>query len=188
VTTDLLLSPERVQRDLDRIRDLVAAVPDFPKPGILFRDITPVLRDAETLVAALELHLHVVADLADEIDAVVGIESRGFLFGMGVAARLGAGFVPVRKPGKLPRRTTSRTYALEYGSDTLHVHAEDVRKGERVIVVDDLLATGGTANATCELMEELGVHVLANVFLIELGDLGGRDKLAPRRVESVLTY
>jgi adenine phosphoribosyltransferase len=182
------LSPERVERDLDRIRDLVAAVPDFPKPGILFRDITPVLRDAETLVAALELHLHLVADIAGEIDAVVGIESRGFLFGMGVAARLGAGFVPVRKPGKLPRRTRSRTYALEYGQDALHVHADDVRRGEKVIVVDDLLATGGTANATCELLEELGVQVLGTVFLIELADLGGRHKLAPHRVESVLQY
>jgi adenine phosphoribosyltransferase len=182
------LSPERVGRDLDRIRDLVAAVPDFPKPGILFRDITPVLRDAETLVAALELHLHLVADIADDVDAVIGIESRGFLFGMGVAARLGAGFVPVRKPGKLPRPTKSRTYALEYGEDALHVHADDVRKGERVIVVDDLLATGGTANATCQLLEELGVQVLATVFLIELTGLGGRDKLAPHRVESVLKY
>ena len=182
------LSEERIARDLARIQDLVAAVPDFPKPGILFRDITPVLRDAESLVAALELHLHAIADIAGDIECVIGMESRGFLYGMGVAARLGAGFVPVRKPGKLPRPVKSRSYALEYGEDTLEIHAEDIRKGEKVLVVDDLLATGGTAAATCALLEELGAEVLGCVFLIELEALEGRAKLGNRRVEAILKY
>ena len=128
-----------------RIRD----VPDFPKPGILFRDITPVLADAETLAGALDLHIDRIADLVGHVDTVVGIESRGFLFGMAVAARIGAGFVVVRKPGKLPAKVVEATYELEYGTDRLQIHADAIRPGERVIIVDDLLATGGTASRRC---------------------------------------
>lgn len=169
------------------VRDRVRAVPDFPKPGILFRDITPVLADPHALSTALELQLEAIADL-DGIDRVVGIESRGFLFGMAIAERLKAGFVPVRKPGKLPAATIEASYDLEYGSDALHIHADAIEPGQRVLVVDDLLATGGTAHTTCSLVRRMGGQVLAAVFLIELQALGGRARLDPVRVESVLSY
>jgi adenine phosphoribosyltransferase len=172
---------------LGLVRDRVRAVPDFPRAGILFRDITPVLADPVALSAALELQLSAVSDLRG-IDRVVGIESRGFLFGMAIAERLGAGFVPVRKPGKLPAATIEASYDLEYGSDTLHIHADAIEPGQRVLVVDDLLATGGTAHTTCRLVRRMGGEVLAAVFLIELHGLGGRARLDPMRVEAVLAY
>jgi adenine phosphoribosyltransferase len=167
-----------------RIRD----VPDFPKPGILFRDITPVLAHAETLAGALDLHIDRIADLVGHVDTVVGIESRGFLFGMAVAARIGAGFVVVRKPGKLPAKVVETTYELEYGTDRLQIHADAIQPGERVVIVDDLLATGGTASATRDLVGKLGGDVVAALFLIELGFLGGRQRLGALRVEAVLGY
>lgn len=172
---------------LELVRRHVRAVPDFPKAGILFRDITPVLADPLALRAALQLQMSLVEDLHD-VQRVVGIESRGFLFGMAIAERIGAGFVPVRKPGKLPAATIEASYELEYGTDTLHIHADAIERGQRVLVVDDLLATGGTAETTCRLVERLGGEVVAAVFLIELHGLGGRGRLAPRRVESVLGY
>ncbi len=171
-----------------QVAGLVRSVPDFPQPGILFRDITPVLHDAAALDAAVRLHLDRVADLAGHIDRVIGIESRGFLFGMAIAHAIGAGFVPVRKPGKLPAATVHETYALEYGQDRLHMHADAVAAGDRVLVVDDLLATGGTAGAAARLIERLGGQVVACLFLIELAGLEGRARLGERRVESVIVY
>lgn len=179
-------SPKSTDR-VGLVRDRVRAVPDFPRPGILFRDITPVLADPVALKTALELQLSKIGDVGG-IDRVVGIESRGFIFGMAIAERLGAGFVPVRKPGKLPAATIEASYELEYGTDALHVHADAIEPGQRVVVVDDLLATGGTAHTTCSLVRRMGGEVLAAVFLIELGGLGGRARLQPTRVESVLTY
>ena len=167
-----------------RIRD----VPEFPKPGILFRDITPVLADAAALTAALDLHIDRIADLVGKVDKVVGIESRGFLFGMAVAARIGAGFVVVRKPGKLPARVVEASYALEYGTDRLQIHADAITAGERVLIVDDLLATGGTAAAACQLVGSLDGEVVAALFLIELCALEGRGRLPGLRVEAVIGY
>jgi adenine phosphoribosyltransferase len=167
---------------------LMRSVPDFPKVGILFRDITPILHDKEGLDAAVKLLLDRVEDLEGKVDRIIGIESRGFLFGMALAVLLGVGFVPVRKPGKLPAATIEESYSLEYGVDRLQIHEDAIAKGERVIVVDDLLATGGTASATCALIERLGGEVAACLFLIELDGLGGRGKLEGRRVESILHY
>ena len=175
-----------------KVRARIRDVPDFPKPGILFRDISPVLADAETLAAALDLHVHRIADLvgpdAKGVDKVVGIESRGFLFGMALAHRIGAGFVLVRKPGKLPMATVEATYALEYGEDRLQIHADAIAAGERVVLVDDLLATGGTANAARDLVQRIGGEVVAAVFLVELLGLQGRTRLPDLRVEAVLAF
>jgi adenine phosphoribosyltransferase len=184
----LHLDASQARAKADLVEAKIRSVPDFPKPGILFRDITPVLQEPESLLAALDLHCLAIADLTGQIDLVVGIESRGFLFGMALAARLGVGFVVVRKPGKLPAETIEADYALEYGTATLQLHTDAVAPGQRAIVVDDLLATGGTANATCALVERLGGEVLATLFLIELTALGGRGKLAGRRVEGVLQF
>lgn len=176
------------QAALARVDACVRSVPDFPKPGILFRDITPVLSDAQVLEDALALHRQRIADLEGQIDKVVGIESRGFLFGVALAVELGVGFVPVRKPGKLPAETIEVRYALEYGEDALQIHSDAITKGERVLVVDDLLATGGTANATVQLVEKLGGTVLGALFLIELAGLNGRGRLSDLRVEALLSY
>jgi adenine phosphoribosyltransferase len=178
--------------DAERLRALVRGkirdVPDFPKPGILFRDISPVLSDAQTLGAALELHVDRIADLVGHVDKIVGIESRGFLFGMALAHRIGAGFVLVRKPGKLPLATVEATYALEYGEDRLQIHADAIAKGERVVLVDDLLATGGTSAAARDLVGRIGGDVVAALFLVELEALNGRARLPGLRVETVLAF
>lgn len=161
-------------------------VPDFPKPGILFYDITTLLQDPDGLREAID---SLAAPFKDEgIDVVVGVESRGFIFGSAVADRLGAGFSPVRKPGKLPSKTTSASYNLEYGSDSLEIHEDAVRRGQKVLIVDDLLATGGTAKATTDLVTRLGGQVHAVACLIELVDLKGRDKLGGHRLHTVLQY
>lgn len=161
-------------------------VPDFPKPGILFKDITPLLGDAKALAAAIQ------AMTAPFIDAgvtrVVGMESRGFLFGPGIAARLGCGFVPLRKPGKLPWRTRSVSYQLEYGEDTLEMHEDAVGSDDQVLIVDDLLATGGTAAAAIALIESAGATVAGATFLIELTALAGGERLGDVRASSVLSY
>lgn len=170
------------------VSGLIRSVPDFPSPGILFRDITPVLRDPGAMRAALALHLDAIADLAGSIDRIVGVESRGFLFGMPIAHALGVGFVPARKPGKLPAETVTQAYALEYGEGTLHMHADAIEAGDRVLLVDDLLATGGTASAAARLVQRLGGEVVASLFLIELPFLGGRERLAPLRVEALLAF
>lgn len=165
---------------------LIREVPDFPKPGILFRDITPLLKDPAGLSLAVEFLTQPYRD--KHVDVVVGAESRGFIFGTAVARNLSAGFVPIRKPGKLPAEKRGLTYALEYGTDTLEIHADAVRPGQRVLMVDDLLATGGTMQACCQLVEQLGGDILGVAFLIELASLNGRDKLAKWDVYSVLSY
>jgi adenine phosphoribosyltransferase len=178
--------------NMDRLKTRIRHVPDFPKAGILFYDITTLLQDPEGFrlaVDCLALPFQPESDGMDEkIDLVVGIESRGFIFGGAVADRIGAGFSPVRKPGKLPSATVKSTYTLEYGSDSLEMHADAVSHGQRVLIVDDLLATGGTARATVELVKQLGGRVHAAAFLIELVSLNGRSKLAGENVHSVLKY
>ena len=168
------------------LKDRIRHVPDFPKPGILFYDVTTLLGDAEGFQLAIDAMLapHVDSD----IDVVVGIESRGFIFGAVLADRLEAGFAPVRKPGKLPHVTRSASYALEYGTDTLQIHEDAVRPGQRVLIVDDLLATGGTAAATVGLVRALGAEVVGIQFLIELVGLNGRDRLTDETVHTVLQY
>jgi len=172
--------------NMDDLKRRIRHVPDFPKAGILFYDITTLLQDPVGLRTALD---GMTLPFKDErIDLVVGIESRGFIFGAAVADRLGAGLIPVRKPGKLPSKTVRQTYALEYGTDSLEMHADAVSHGQRVLIVDDLLATGGTARATADLVESLGGHVHAFAFLIELLELNGRARLGERKVHSVLQY
>ena len=171
---------------MDDLKKKIRHVPDFPKAGILFYDITTLLQDRAGLKAAID---HLTQPFLDQrIDLVVGIESRGFIFGAAVADRLGAGFSPVRKPGKLPSTTVSASYALEYGTDTLEMHNDAVGKGQRVLIVDDLLATGGTARATMDLVKRLGGEVQALAFLIELVALSGRAKLPGEHVHAVLQY
>ncbi len=170
----------------ERLRALIRDVPDFPKPGILFKDITPLLADAAGLHEATRLMAEPFRH--EKIDAVVGIESRGFILGAIVAREMGVGFIPVRKPGKLPANVTSVEYALEYGTDKLEVHADALGHAARVLVVDDVLATGGTARATCELMVRIGAQVAGLSFLIVLDFLKGRERLPNLRVETVLSY
>ncbi|HXT96894.1 MAG TPA: adenine phosphoribosyltransferase [Polyangia bacterium] len=165
-----------------RVRD----IPDFPKPGILFRDLTPLMGDGAALRQTVELLAERLGPHRPEV--ILAVESRGFIFGAPVAAALGIGFVPVRKPGKLPFRIARRSYALEYGTDTLEMHADAVVAGARVAIVDDLLATGGTAQATVELARELGAEVAVAGFVVELALLQGRARLAGAQVESLIVY
>ncbi|MGI8513326.1 MAG: adenine phosphoribosyltransferase [Solirubrobacteraceae bacterium] len=168
------------------LRRHIRDIPDFPKPGIVFRDITPLLLDADALgaaVTALAAHARPL-----EVDLVVAAEARGFILGGALARELQAGFVPARKPGRLPHDTVSARYALEYGIDALEVHADALAAGARVLVHDDLLATGGTAAAVCELVERLGGEVAGTAFVIELSFLGGRERLAPRDVFALIDY
>jgi adenine phosphoribosyltransferase len=171
---------------LARLERLIRNIPDFPKPGILFRDITPLLADPSGLALAVELLANPFR--GKNIDLVVGAESRGFIFGTAVACCLSAGFVVVRKPGKLPHRKVAMTYDLEYGKDTLEMHADAIVRGQRVLVVDDLLATGGTMKACIDLVRQLGGEVCGAAVLIELADLHGRDKLGGTNVHSVLRF
>ena len=165
---------------------LIRDIRDFPKPGILFRDITPLLRDPAGLSLAVEFLTQPYR--GKHIDIVVGAESRGFIFATAVARNLSAGFVPIRKPGKLPAAKRAATYDLEYGTDTLEIHSDAIEAGQRVLMVDDLLATGGTMKACCELVEQLGGNIISVAFLIELAGLKGRDKLTKWDVHSVLRY
>ena len=159
-------------------------VPDFPKPGIIFKDITPLLGDVEALREAVR-QLSAPYE-AEGVEVVTGIESRGFIFGSLVAERLGAGFVPIRKPGKLPAETLSQSYELEYGTDTVEIHADAIRPGQKVLMIDDLLATGGTMAAACELVGRLGGEIVGVAFVIELCFLHGRDKLPGYDVRSLI--
>lgn len=168
------------------LRSAIRDVPDHPRPGILFKDITPLLAAPETFRLALELMAEQAADLRP--DRVVAIESRGFIFGSALADRLGLGFVPVRKPGKLPWRRIATSYDLEYGSDTVEMHQDALRPGERALVVDDVIATGGTARATGELVRQLGASVAGFLFLVELSFLEGRKRLAGDEVRAVIVY
>jgi len=170
----------------EHLKKLIREVPDFPKKGILFYDITTLLRDKvgfATLIDALSEHY-----LNSNIDLVLGIEARGFIFGPALAYRLNAGFVPIRKPGKLPAQTVRWTYQLEYGSDTLEIHQDAVSPGQRVIIVDDLLATGGTANACVQLAKSLGANIAGLGFVVELDFLDGRKKFDGTEVFSLLHY
>lgn len=168
------------------LSDYIRAIPDYPKEGILFRDITPLLSDAGALSAAIDALAGPYMD--SEIRHVVAVEARGFIFGSAVAKALSAGFVPIRKPGKLPAKTDSVSYELEYGTDTLEVHVDAIASGERVLMVDDLLATGGTMSAACKLMENLGAEIAGLTFLIELSALNGRDKLPGYNIHTIISY
>ena len=168
------------------LKNYIASIPDFPKQGILFRDMTPLLQDNEALSCALDK----MAEFAKELnaDVIVGPEARGFIFGTPVAYKLNIGFVPVRKPGKLPRKTVEFKYDLEYGTNTLCIHEDAIKKGQKVVIIDDLLATGGTVEAAVKLIEKLGGTVVGLAFLMELDDLNGREKLKGYKVESLLHY
>jgi adenine phosphoribosyltransferase len=170
------------------ISSLIRDVPDFPKPGIVFKDITPLLADPKAMALIYEALAAPYLGLDKPITKVLGTESRGFIFGTPLAHALGCGFVPVRKPGKLPWKTVSESYALEYGEDTLELHADAIEEGEHVVIVDDLLATGGTLAATCKLAERLGANIVGCSVVIELGFLKGRDKLKGRTVHSLVNY
>ena len=171
--------------ELEQIKGLIRDVPDFPQEGIVFKDITPVLADPiafSTLIDLIVVHFG-----RGNVDKVVGIEARGFIFAAAVAYRLGAGFVPVRKPGKLPWKTVTETYDLEYGSDSLDIHEDAVATGDTVYIVDDVLATGGTAAATCALVERVGGSIAGIAFVVELGFLDGRAKLPDHDILSLIT-
>lgn len=167
---------------IDYIRD----IKDFPTPGILFKDITPLLVDGIAFAKAVQELLELIGD--QQIDKVVGVESRGFFFGGVLAEKLNAGFVPVRKPGKLPHTTLSQSYDLEYGTDILEIHKDAIQPGDKVLLHDDVLATGGTAEAVVKLIEALGGEVVQCNFLIELSFLSGRDKLKGHPIAAVITY
>jgi adenine phosphoribosyltransferase len=172
----------RIDEQLATLRGSIRDVPDFPKPGIVFKDITTLLQDAALFRRSLDLLTVLCGDLA--VDKVVAIESRGFILGGALADRLGTGFVPVRKPGKLPWRARKVSYQLEYGQDALEIHEDALARGERALVVDDVLATGGTARAVGELVVSLGATLSGFVFLVELGFLNGREKLSALRAPS----
>jgi adenine phosphoribosyltransferase len=171
----------------DLARRSIRTIPDYPKKGIMFRDVTTLLKDARAFAAASNLLVARCTEFP-EFGYVAGIESRGFIFGSVLAQMLGKGFVPIRKPGKLPGKVRSIDYELEYGRDTLEVHLDAIIEGESYLVLDDLLATGGTASASCQLIEECGGLVSGCLFLVELPDLGGRDKLNKRIVSSVIQF
>jgi adenine phosphoribosyltransferase len=171
---------------LDRLRSAIRDVPDFPKPGIVFKDITPVLGDAELLRMTIDAFVAAAKPL--HITKVVGIESRGFIFGTPLAAALGVGFVPVRKKGKLPWKCEAISYQLEYGEATVEIHADSVSAGERVLLIDDLLATGGTAAAAIELIRRLGGEIVEAQFLIELSFLKGRELLKGTSIRTLLSF
>tara|TARA_R110002073_G_scaffold276015_1_gene439872 strand:- start:2645 stop:3157 length:513 start_codon:yes stop_codon:yes gene_type:complete len=164
----------------------VRDIPDFPEKGISFKDITPLLQDANALASAAEALFELIKN--KKVDKVVGMESRGFFFAPLLASRLNAGFVPVRKRGKLPHQIISEPYALEYGTDVLEIHVDSILKGEKVLIHDDVLATGGTAKAVCKLIEKLGGEVVQCNFLLELEFLKGRDKLSGYPVEALIRY
>lgn len=170
--------PYVAQSVKEKIRDVI----DFPKPGIVFKDITTALKDADTLKKMIDFLCEKFEE--EKIDHIVGLESRGFIFGMPVAYNLNAGFIPVRKPNKLPAATISESYALEYGTDTLEIHADALKPGDRVLILDDLLATGGTAAAACNLVTKTGAEIVGCGFIIELNALEGRNKL-PKDVKVV---
>jgi len=158
------------------LKEHIRDIPDYPKPGIVYRDITPLLIEADAHQCVIDALVQEAGRLEGPVDIVVGVEARGFIFGPSVALALGVGFVPVRKPGKLPHETAEMDYELEYGTDTLCVHTDAITSGQRVLIVDDLLATGGTAQACCQLVEQLGGHVVGCAFVVELSFLQARKK------------
>lgn len=187
------LDPQRIVNQVraegameQSLKSKIRAIPDFPEPGIVFRDITPLVADPPALKLAVSALIEPFRE--DSIDAVAGMEARGFIFGSLAAWELGVGFVPLRKPGKLPFDVHTESYELEYGSAALEIHTDAVRSGERVLLMDDLIATGGTASASCLLLERMGAEVVACAFLIELDALRGRDRLAGRQVHTLLHF
>jgi adenine phosphoribosyltransferase len=177
------MSLETLKLDLrDHIRD----VPDFPKPGILFKDITPLLMDPGAFRLCIERCCGPWHD--QQVDAIIGIEARGFIFGAAMAVQMGIPFVPIRKPGKLPWKTRALSYSLEYGEDTIEIHEDAVTPGQKILIVDDLLATGGTMGAAIRLVQDLGGEVVEALFVVELKDLGGRAKLPEVPIRSLMTY
>ncbi len=172
---------------IEDVKDKIRAVPDFPKKGIIFRDITTGIKDAQTMKAMVDYLCDQYKDI--KIDYIAGIESRGFIFGMPMAYKLNCGFIPIRKPNKLPAETIKETYDLEYGSDSIEIHADAIEEGANVLVVDDLLATGGTAKAACNLVKKTGGNLVGAAFLIELNSLNGREKLNNcGKIVSMLQY
>lgn len=171
---------------MKKLEEYVRSIPDFPEPGIIFRDVTSILQDADGLTLAIDLMQDCLKDT--DVDVIVGTESRGFMFGVPIAYNLHKPFVPVRKKGKLPCETVSRSYDLEYGSATIEMHKDSIKPGQKVAVIDDLIATGGTVEAAVKLIEELGGEVVKIVFLMELAGLKGREKLAGYDVASVIRY
>ena len=171
---------------MKKLEEYVISIPDFPEPGIIFRDITSILQDPDGLKLAIDSLLEMVKDV--DFDVVVGAESRGFIFGVPIAYNLHKAFVPVRKKGKLPCETVSMEYDLEYGSAVIEMHKDSIKPGQKVVLVDDLVATGGTIEAAIKLVEELGGEVVKVVFLMELAGLKGRERLKGYEVESVLCY
>lgn len=172
--------------ELSELKKFIRDIPDFPVKGILFRDITPLLADARALAFAIDALAEPYADQG--IDVVAAVEARGFIFGSAVARALNAGFVPIRKKGKLPFQTHSVSYGLEYGTDSMEIHSDAVVPGSKVLMVDDLLATGGTMAAACELIEQLQGQIAGLTFLVELSDLNGRDLLKKYPIHSVITF
>lgn len=168
------------------VEDYIRTIPNFPKEGIMFRDITTVLQDADGFRLAVDEMTNLIKD--EEVDVIVGAESRGFMFGCPMAYNLHKSFVPIRKKGKLPCETISEEYALEYGTATIEIHKDAIRPGQKVVIVDDLLATGGTLEAMIKLVERLGGEVVSSVFLIELEGLNARAKMPGRKIESVIKY
>lgn len=168
------------------LSNFIRDIPDFPKPGILFKDITPLLADPQAYQTSIDMMIEPFVN--EKINKVVGIEARGFLFAPMIASRLKAGIIPVRKPGKLPFKTKSYTYDLEYGTDTIEIHTDAITAGDTVLIVDDLLATGGTVNAACRLVEQMGGKIVGLSFLIELALLNGREKINRYKIHSLLKY
>ena len=171
---------------MKKIEEYVRSIPDFPEPGIIFRDITSVLQDAEGLQLAINSMQEFLKDV--DVDVIAGAGSRGFIFGVPIAYNLHKPFVPIRKKGKLPRETVSASYDLEYGSATIEMHKDSIKPGQKVVIVDDLIATGGTIEAAIKLVEELGGEVVKVIFLMELAGLHGRERLKGYDVESVICY
>jgi len=168
------------------LKTLVREIPDYPKPGVTFRDITPLLGNADGFARAVDELVHRFSGVG--VDRVLGMEARGFILAAPVAYRLHAGFIPVRKAGKLPWAVVREEYSLEYGTDKLEIHRDAIHPGERILIIDDVLATGGTADATCRLVEALGGEVVGLGFMLELDGLGGRERFGHRRVESLVHY
>ena len=187
VVKPVILAIMELSPAIQTLANAVRDVPDFPKPGILFKDITPVLADPALLSATIDGMI--AATGITQVDKVIGIDARGFIFGSLIAAKLNAGFIPIRKKGKLPWKTLGTSYDLEYGSNAIEIHQDAIRPGESVLLADDLLATGGTAAAALDLIQQLGGNVLGSVFFIELAFLNGREKLAGKGpVHALLTY
>jgi adenine phosphoribosyltransferase len=177
---------DHVPKTVQDLRNAIRNIPDFPKPGIQFKDITPVLADAQLFAASIDLLTENLEP--GSVDAVVGIDARGFIFASAAAIKLKAGFIPVRKKGKLPFSTHEQSYELEYGTNTIAIHTDAVKPGSRVVLIDDLLATGGTAEAAAQLLRKIGAEILEVNFLIELSFLGGREKMKGYPIRSLVVY